>query len=97
MTNKTTLRIPTRDQYAFVELVLEDVTPQEAKEYYDNWKESFLNEETSLPAKDFSLFIDCYISTGHPPEGGLQLWEEMDKNQKVVVNEIKKYFSRKNK
>lgn len=97
MENKVTLRIPTREPYAFVELVLEGATVEEAKEYYDNWIRTFNTVGLGVTLKEFNSFLDCYLSTGKPPENGLELWEVMSETQKICVNEVKKALIRINK
>jgi len=58
-----TLRIPTREQYAYIEVQMEgspDLTPIEV---YDKYKEltQLVQEEPSLMEKDFNQVLDEYI------------------------------------
>lgn len=94
---KITYRIPTKEQYAFVEFVVEDVptvkeTFQEAKENYDEMIATFTKEVgPGLPPREWSTWLDGYLQ-GKP--GSVEEWSRMDESQKKIINEIKKAHKR---
>ena len=98
---KYLLHIPT-EQYGFISAEIERVeeegtyagriaTPHDAVEAYKAVQEAFKGG-AGVSSKDFNAFLDTYISTGKP--GELEVWEQMTDQQKIVINEVKKCFSR---
>jgi len=99
---KITYRIPTQDQYAFVEIedtcIENTPDPEMIRGRYDLLTSTFKDGvEPGLLAKDFNAFLDCYVTTGKPPEDGANLWEQMNQTQRVVINELKKSMKRMTK
>lgn len=94
MDKKYLVHVPT-EQYGFISCELEG-TAEDAMETYKEISQANKPKEGISP-KEFNSFLDCYLSTGSPPDGGITLWEEMSDTQKIVVNEIKKTFKRINK
>lgn len=91
MNQKVTLRIPTKEQYAFVELALENAQPEEAKELYDQWTYSFNNDGAGLPTKEWNYVLDGYVKDMSMTA---ETYERMSYVQKLVIQELKKCFSR---
>lgn len=96
---KITYRIPTKDQYAFLE-VEESERPDHdvraIREVYDELISIFRNGE-GLPVKDFNRCIDSYVKDGKLPIDGQSLWQDMSFQQKTVIDELKKSIKRLNK
>jgi hypothetical protein len=90
---KYTGHVPT-EQYGFISVELEADGPEEAVQAYKALQDAFKGG-TGLSTKEWCLFIDCYVSTGKPPDNGLELWENMDDRQRWMINEIKKCIKRK--
>ena len=88
---KYTAHVPT-EQFGFISIELEG-TAEEAVQAYKELAQTYKGG-AGISSKEFNDFLDVYVSTGHPPEGGLQVWEQMDEKQKHVVNELKKLFKR---
>ena len=69
--------------------------PEEAVQAFRDLKESFAAKlGDGIPKKDWCRFLDVYLSTGSPPEDGMSLWQDMNQEQKIVVNEMKKALAR---
>lgn len=94
---KITYRIPTKDQYAFVEVqkeVQNGITEEELTYEYQNLFESLNSEEGSgLAAKQWNAWLDGYLKG---KAGSVEEWEQMDEFQKRCINEIKKSQKRTN-
>lgn len=91
MTRKITLRIPTKEQYAFVELNLEDIEAEEAKELYDQWTYSFNNDGAGLPTKEWNFALDGYVKGGSMT---VDMYDRMSYMQKLLIQELKKSVKR---
>lgn len=86
--------VPT-EQYGFISVEIEG-THEEAVLAYQEIARVFKNG-VGLPPKDFNQFFDAYLSTGSPPENGLELWEQMSDTQRICINEYKKHLARNKK
>lgn len=86
--------VPT-EQYGFISVELEGEAPDAVDAYKELQRAWGAGE--GLSAKEWTGFLDTYVSTGKPPEGGLELWERMDVRQRDIVNEIKKTIKRNTK
>lgn len=95
---KITLRIPTKDPYAFVELEdeLESVTPEDAVTIYENFTKAFKGEPEGfgIPPKDFNRIFDHYRLQGSIPAEDVPLCEDMDKGQKDCISALKRSLTR---
>lgn len=93
---KVTYRIPTKDQYAFVEVVHEEdvLELEEAKirEIYDALTNTF-KDGPGLSQSKWNAWLDGYLA-GKP--GSVEEWEQMDARQKDIINEVKKSLKRTN-
>lgn len=93
---KLTLRIPTQDQYAFVECELniglagQNVPPEEVKELYDVYAGAFKIQE-GLPSKDFDKFLDKYLGEN---TGDVEIYNGMNQDQKDRIQMLKRAFKR---
>lgn len=94
---KVTYRIPTNDQYAFIEMVEENVDVSlpaiRIREVYDNLISMFKDGE-GISMKEFNTFFDSYVHNGTAPENGMEVWERMSLDQKKIINEFKKCLAR---
>ena len=89
--SKHTLRIPCREQYAYIEVEFEGTSDEAVAEYE---RLTRMVAEEGLPTKEWNRFLDDYLSTRKPPHDGLEMWEKMSTSQKYIINEIKKTFKR---
>ena len=89
---KVTLRIPTNDQFAFIEIEKEVIDTMEAVDAYNEAMGHFKPNE-GLPHKEWNSALDEYLTT-NSLRGGTELYERMSLNQKMVMQEIKKAFKR---
>ncbi len=87
-----TLRIPTQDQYAFVEVVFEDkkVSPETVKEEYDKYIQAF-KVNGGLPPKEWNAALDRYLNDA---TGETATYLAMSPEQQRVIQEIKRAFKR---
>lgn len=86
------LRIPTKEQFAFIHLHFEGTADEALAEYQ---RLTDLVNAEGLPDKEWRYFLDHYIGNRRTPNGdGLELWERMSMQQKWAINEIKKTFKR---
>lgn len=93
-TFKATLRIPTPEQYAFVEVTLEGTTEQIHAAYSELTASFFLKE--GLSEKDFNQFLDNQaLNNG---KNHIETYNLMSEMQKTIVQTNKKMYARlKNK
>ena len=89
MTNR--LRIPCKEQYAYIEVDFEGTSDEAIVEYTRLTK---MIIEPGIDSREFNLFLDTYLTTGEPPEDGVNIWERMSTSQKITINEVKKAFKR---
>ena len=90
MEYKSTLRIPT-DQYAYIEIEVGG-TPVDIINAYHEF--SKLVNPQGIPQKEFNAALDRYLTNG---DGEAEVYEQMSRFQKDVIQEIKKSFKRINK
>lgn len=91
-----TLRVPTSEQYAYIEQTF-DGTQEEAVEEYKNLTSLVKGYSGSgLETKQFNKCLDEYITTGTLIDGA-DLYATMSKSQQDVFQELKKAFKRINK
>ena len=88
------VHVPT-EQYGYVSYEAEG-TPEEAVQMYHDVKKEY-GGGMGLPSREFCSFMDFYVSTGTMPEDGVVKWEGMSNEQRLIIHEIKKCFSRINK
>lgn len=95
---KQTLRLPTADQYAYIELEIdpgEDLTDEMVQEAHSNYKRS-INEIKGgggLEKRAFDLFLDRYL-TGE--QNSVEEYMKMDETQKSIIQCIKRSKARIN-
>lgn len=87
---KATLRLPTKDQYAYIELETEVMSADDAVVAYNDAMR-LLKPSEGLPAKEFNAFLDKYLTEN---TGDLETYNRMNQQQKDVIQEIKKSFKR---
>jgi hypothetical protein len=92
MTN--TLRIPTNDQYGFIEVQFEG-TPDEAYEEYRRLV-ALVKGGGGLERKEFIAILDEYLTT-KKLSGDPGVLSQMNDDQQLVIQEIKKSYARANK
>lgn len=88
---KTTIRIPTKEQYAFIELEV-DETPERVVEIYNEYT-ALVNQTDvgGLDPKSWRESLDRYLKQG---DMEADKYDGMSKAQKYVIQEIKKAFKR---
>lgn len=91
MNYKAKLRIPT-EQYAYVEVEVEG-DPEDIVNAHDEFTR-LLTPQTGLDSKEFNKALDRYLTKG---EGETETYLRMNRDQKLVIQEIKKSFKRINK
>ncbi len=95
--NKVTLRIPTKDQYAFVEIVIENVAnefdPKNLKEIYDKAISTF-NSNGGVSETEFNNFLISWVNRDLAKVGDVNFYEKLSQNQKDVVQSLKRYYKR---
>lgn len=86
---RATLRIPTAEQYAYIEITVED-TPESILDAYRDFTRKVKGSE-GLQEKDFSKFIDQYLlgQSNHVEE-----YQKMSDEQKRTVQIIKRSLAR---
>lgn len=91
---KYTLRIPTKDQYAYLEAVEDFDTPEAAFEAYTAISATVRGENgEGLPVSDWNRVIDGILAgTG---KLAAEEWEVMNEKQRWFLNELKKSKNRK--
>jgi len=92
MNIKSQLRIPTEEQFAFIEVAFEG-TPQETVDAYRELTD-MVQSKYGLEAKDWRAALDKYLTTNKLLASE---YEGMSNHQKAVVQELKKAFKRINK
>lgn len=76
------------EQYGFIEADVESVL--EARELSDEVKRTF-SDSSALSQKDFNKALDRYLTDG---TGETETYLAMNKEQKAVIQEVKKAFGR---
>lgn len=89
MKYKSQLRIPTTDQYAYIEVEFEG-TAEDTIQAYNEFT-NLVKPQEGLPSKDFNKILDAYLNgTGIPAD----VYMSMGDDQKMVIQEIKKSLKR---
>lgn len=87
---KATLRVPTAEQYAYIELHVED-TPEGILEAYNRITGLVKAQENGLPQKEWNELLDNYLlGKGIPADMG----EKMGKAQSWLIHEFDKAQAR---
>ena len=92
MKYKATLRIPTSDQYAYIEPTVEGTPDEIVSAYYEFIK--LIKPQEGLDTKDFNKALDRYLTDG---TGETEIYVNMSVYQKDIFQEIKKSIKRLNK
>ncbi len=91
METKGIVRVPTKTQYAFIEMHVEG-TPQEIVRVYNELNEAYWGQgEAGLPQKEWNRLLDGYLNGGgmHAEE-----MEGLSEKQGWMIHEIDKCFNR---
>lgn len=88
---KTTLRLPTQDQYAFIEIEAEVTSIEDAVVAYADAMRLIKGNAEGLPDKEFNSFLDQYLTDN---SGNLEIYTKMSLTQQHVIQEIKKALKR---
>lgn len=89
---KATLRIPTKEQFAYIEVEVEG-----SKEGIINQYKEFtqgVHGGFGLDRLEFNKILDTYMTTGKILS---EEYEQMSSSQQNIIQEIKKSFARVNK
>jgi hypothetical protein len=89
---KHTLRIPTTEQYAYIEAEL-DCTPEEAVQTYHNLTNLVKGVPAGLSDAEFRALYDA-VASGTPVQGDPGIIEQLSPNQRFALNEAKKFIKR---
>lgn len=86
---KIILRIPTKEQFAFAEVQIDQpTTAEEARDIYESFTKAFKEESgTGLPTKEWAQVRKSYLA-GEPLSP--DTFYAMNENQKFFIQEIKK-------
>ncbi len=87
---KTTLRLPTNDQYAYIEIEAEVNSVDDAVVAYNDAMR-LIKPQDGLPSKDFDKFLDKYLSEN---TGELEIYNQMSKDQQDRIQMLKRSFAR---
>lgn len=87
----TTLRIPTKHQYAFIEVQYEG---NDIKGEYDRLYHEFNSEGTS--EYDFSQIVTTIVDSNFEKWGSTDDYAMLNDSQKKVIQSLKRYFKRIN-
>lgn len=87
---KTTFRIPTKDQFAFIEIEHESVeNPEKTREFYEGYISEFKQKDgPGLPPQEWRKLLDAYLN-GLPYDYE-SIIEKLNAQQRFCCNEIKK-------
>lgn len=88
---KSTLRIPTSEPYAYIEVVIDD-TPENIKEVYDYFT-NLVKVNEGLPNKEWLKVVEHYLETTEL-SGGAETWAKLSKYQQDWVQETKRAIKR---
>lgn len=87
---KYILRIPMTDQYSYTEIICDTKEEyDDAKIDYSNYKS--LNNGEGLSEKEWRNTLDQYLQENKMSS---EMWDKMNNEEKVIINEIKKSFKR---
>ena len=86
---KSTLRVPTGEQYAYIEIDFSGTPEQIVSAYYEFTK--LVKPAEGLPSKEFNKALDRYL-TEHT--GDTDTYLRMSRSQQDVFQEVKKAFKR---
>lgn len=89
---KHILRIPTTEQYAYVEAEFEG-TSEDAVEAYRRLTD-LVRGGAGITDKEFNDFLDVYLETGSIPNGA-DIYARMDLSQQATVQCIKRSINRR--
>lgn len=87
---KYTLRVPTKEQYAYIEQEFEGEANDAVEAY--NALTALVRGADGISESEFNKFFDTYRTTGKP--GDVDVWAQMSDYQKVIINELKKSYAR---
>lgn len=87
----TKLRIPTQDQFAFLEIEFEGTADEAYREY--RRVSAIVQGGEGLPDKEFNEVLDIYLTTKQIPNGA-DLYEKMNPSQQAMIQTIKRSFAR---
>jgi hypothetical protein len=87
------LRIPTTEQYAYINVQFEGTAEEAFDEYQRLTK--LVKGGAGLERKEFIRILDEYLTTKQLT-GDPGMLEQMSEDQRLVINEIKKSFARNN-
>lgn len=89
---KATLRIPTTEQYAYIETVIEG-TPQEIKDKYDEIT-NIVKCGHKASHDDFYTFLRMIIDSDLRVWGGADDYNALTANQQQVMQSLKRFTKR---
>lgn len=89
---KATLRIPTEEQYAYIELQMDVDSEDAAVEAYKRVT-GLVKGGQGLDIKEWQSVLDEFLSTDTVIDG-ISYWERMNNTQRNILQEIKKSMKR---
>lgn len=90
-TFKARLRVPTAEQYSYIEIDVEG-TPEAIIEAHRRFT-GLVQGGFGLPEKEMNTFVDTMIM-GQSVKGGVELYEQMNHMQKYAVQVLKRALKR---
>lgn len=93
MKYKATLRVPTNEQFAFIELETVVGSPEEAEAIYNHATALFkpMVGGVGLDTKDWNRIVDDYITVGTMPSDAGEI---MNERQRWFIHELDKSTNR---
>lgn len=89
---RVTLRLPTKDTYAYIEVELSVFDIEEAVEYYNHSMRLIRKENgVGLPDKEFNCWLDKYLVDG---TGDADQYAQMNVEQITIIQTIKRSLKR---
>lgn len=89
---KTTLRIPCKEQYAYVEVELNEESSETIKKVYDEL--TSVMKEISSPELVFCEYLVNLMDSNMQKWGTVEEYNSMNENQKKAIQSIKRYYKR---
>ena len=87
-----TLRIPTKEQYAYVEIQV-DSNIDEAMKIY-NEAITKINKTSSISDFDFNNYLIKLVNSDLTEWGHTEFYQELNESQKMVVQSLKRFSKR---
>ena len=91
--NKALLRVPTSEQYAFIEVEVESENAEEIVEAYKEITQ-MVKPKTGLTDKEFNSALDKYLSSSDDESLSSEEYANMNEKQKDIIQAVKRSLKR---